>query len=86
MRAREAINAARQGLLDYGDEVDKPKIEGAIETVERLLNSEDDNANSDSVQKLKLAVERLDEVTEKLADLMIDRAMEEMLRERGTIR
>ena len=86
LRAREAINAARQGLLDYGDEVDKPKIEGAIETVERLLNSEDDNANSDSVQKLKLAVGKLDEVTEKLADLMIDRAMEEMLRERGTIR
>jgi len=83
LRAREAVKAARQGLLDLGEEVDRREVEKAIEIVELALGPV--GSDSGDLEKLKKAVAGLDEATQPLADLMMDRAMEEMLRRRGML-
>jgi molecular chaperone DnaK len=83
LRAREAVKAARQGLLDLGEEVDRGVVEKAIAVVELALGPV--GSDSGDLEKLKKAVAGLDEATQPLADLMMDRAMEEMLRRRGML-
>ena len=83
LRAREAVKAARQGLLDLGEEVDRGEVEKAIAVVELALGPV--GSDSGDLEKLKKAVAGLDEATQPLADLMMDRAMEEMLRRRGML-
>lgn len=83
LRAREAVKAARQGLEDWKTEVDAAGIEIALADVEAALATEENEAGD--LLRLQKAVARLDEVTQPLADVMMDRAMEAMLRRRGII-
>jgi len=79
LKAKEALAAARSGLEEFGAELDNAgEVKGAVATVEAALESED-------LSGLKKAVAQLDEATRPLADLMIDRAMERVLRQRGLI-
>ena len=79
LKAKEALAAARSGLEEFGAELDNAgEVKGAVATVETALESED-------LSGLKKAVAQLDEATRPLADLMIDRAMESVLRQRGLI-
>jgi molecular chaperone DnaK len=83
LRADETLTAARKGLSDCAAELDpayKDQVETAMQTVETQLASE----IGDPV-KLKLALGVLDEATKPLAELLMDKAMEAMLRKRGMI-
>jgi molecular chaperone DnaK len=83
LRAQETLAAARKGLEEFGAELDAERvqqIEAAIADVEKLLPVETGN-----VKQLKAAHAVLDEATKPLADLMMDRAMEAVLKSRGLI-
>ena len=84
LKAGEAIKAARDGLEAFRDELDNAQIiDEAIAVVEGLLQSADNNQGD--LPALEVAVARLDQVTLPLADLMMDRAMEAMLRKQGVL-
>jgi molecular chaperone DnaK (HSP70) len=77
LKAREAVNAARGGLEEFADELQNADaIRTALDLVESALETEND------LPTLKDAVAKLDEATLPLADLMMDRAMEAVLRQR----
>jgi molecular chaperone DnaK (HSP70) len=84
LKAGEAVKAARDGLEAFPDELDNAQIiDEAIVAVEGLLQSADNDQGD--LPALKAAVARLDQVTLPLADLMMDRAMEAMLRKQGVL-
>ena len=84
LKAGEAIKAARDGLEAFRDELDNAQIiDEAIAAVEGLLQSADNDQGD--LPALKAAVARLDQVTLPLADLIMDRAMEAMLRKQGVL-
>ena len=84
LKAGEAVKAARDGLEAFPDELDNAQIiDEAIVAVEGLLQSADNDQGD--LPALKAAVTRLDQVTLPLADLMMDRAMEAMLRKQGVL-
>ena len=84
LKADEAVKAARDGLEAFRDELDNAQIiDEAIAAVEGLLQSADNDQGD--LPALKAAVARLDQVTLPLADLIMDRAMEAMLRKQGVL-
>jgi molecular chaperone DnaK len=88
LRATETLKLARSGLTDCAEdlsEADKERIEGAIVAVETALSSEDPSAESGDVPKLKAALSDLDRATEPLAELLVDKALDAMLRKKGAI-
>lgn len=83
LRANETLVATRKGLVDFGAELPEPEriaIEQALHALEHL--TEADSGNS---QSLKAAHAALDDATKPLAQLMMDKAMEAMLRKRGLL-
>ena len=83
LRANETIAATRKGLIDFGSELpdtERGAIEGALLAIEQLIASDVGNS-----QTLKAAHSALDETTKPLAQLMMDKAMEAMLRKRGLL-
>ena len=84
LKAGEAVKAARDGLEAFRDELDNAQIiDEGIAGVEGLLQSADNDQGD--LPALKAAVARLDQVTLPLADLIMDRAMEAMLRKQGVL-
>ena len=84
LKAGEAVKAARDGLEAFRDELGNAQIiDEAIAAVEGLLQSADNDQGD--LPALKAAVARLDQVTLPLADLIMDRAMEAMLRKQGVL-
>jgi molecular chaperone DnaK len=87
LKANDTVSATRKALADCSADIDaeyKGKVESAIRNVEVVLGAEDATKIGD-VNKLKVAVTALDETTKPLADLLMDKAMEAMLRKRGII-
>lgn len=83
LRANETVAATHKGLTDFGAELpdpDRVAIEQALQTLEQLIAA--DTGNS---QTLKSAHAALDEATKPLAQLMMDKAMEAMLKKRGLL-
>ena len=83
LRANETIAATRKGLVDFGGELpenERAAIEQALQTIEQLTSAETGNS-----QTIKAAHAALDEATKPLAQLMMDKAMEAMLRKRGLL-
>ena len=83
VRAQETVVAARKGLAQYKDEVEPEvakRIENALSEMEALLAAETGDA-----KQLKAAHAVLDDATKPLADLMMDHAMETLLKKRGLI-
>jgi molecular chaperone DnaK len=83
LRAQETAIAARKGLAAHRGELDDATLkalEGALMHVEQLIAAENGDA-----KKLKTAHAELDTATKPLADLMMDKAMETLLRKRGLI-
>ena len=73
---------------DCGAELEpagRQQIEEAVSAVDQLLAAEDPKTQTGDVEKLKAAVATLDEVTKVLADLLMDKAMDAMLRRKGLI-
>ena len=88
IRAEQIIAATRKGLIECAGDVgpDRPaQIEIALRAVEATLTAENPETKVGDIKQLKTATAALDEATKPLADLMMDRAMEALLRKRGLI-
>jgi molecular chaperone DnaK len=89
LRARATAAATRKGLADCGAELEpaaKMAIEQALAEVEAGLAAEDPQTKTGPTPQLQAASAALDESTRPLAELLMDRAMEGMLRKRGLIK
>jgi molecular chaperone DnaK len=84
LRAEETLKATEKALTDCADEMDGPykvEVETAAKQVRDLMQAE----GTGDPARLKAALQNLDEVTKPLADLLMDKAMEAMLKKRGLI-
>ncbi|HVR34234.1 MAG TPA: Hsp70 family protein [Methylomirabilota bacterium] len=88
LRARETIDATHKGLAELGGELEpgaRQSVEQALAAVEAALRTGDADAQMGELERLKRALAELDAATQPLADLMMDRAMEAMLKRRGVL-
>ena len=88
LRAEETLKATDTGLAEWGDEVDaevKSRIESAAGKVRGVLSEVDEPDGVGDPKRLKAAIGDLDEATLPLADMMMEKAMDAMLRQRGLI-
>jgi len=82
------VKATRKALEECGPEIEplyREQIETALTEVGAALGSEGPNTQTGDTARLKKAVTALDEVTRPLAEVLMDRAMEAVLRKRGLI-
>lgn len=89
LKANELITATRKGLADCGDELilqERTVIETALQHLEFILSSDDSESKTGDSKQLQAACAMLDEATKPLADMLMDRAMEAILRKRGLVR
>jgi molecular chaperone DnaK len=89
LRATETLAAARKGLVDCVDELDpgsKEQVASAMGAVEGILAGENQAAQTGDVNALKTALSALDESSKPLAELLMDKAMDALLRKRGIIK
>jgi molecular chaperone DnaK len=87
LKANETLAATKNALATCSDEIEsayRKKIEIAAGGVEIILAGENPDGSGD-LKKLHAAVAALDEITKPLADLLMDKAMEAMLKKRGLI-
>jgi molecular chaperone DnaK len=87
LKANETMTATRKALADFGGEIEtdyREKIEIAAREVEVALATEN-AGGSGELKKLQTSIAGLDEATKPLADFLMDKAMEAMLRKRGLI-
>ena len=83
LKAEELLPAVDAALAQLGDEIsaeEKSAVVSHAATVRALLDSADHDAKA-----LKAATQRLDDATQSLAVMLIDRAMEESLVRRGLV-
>jgi molecular chaperone DnaK len=88
LRAQETLNATRAGLADCAKDLAPDyirQVQQALDALAFVLAAEDPESKTGDLGKLKAAHAALDEATKPLADLMMDKAMEAMLRQRGLI-
>jgi molecular chaperone DnaK len=88
LKAKETLTATKKAVTDYASEIEsdyREKIESAAREVEQALAEENTQNGSGDLKKLQMSVAALDEVTKPLADFLMDKAMETMLRKRGLI-
>jgi molecular chaperone DnaK len=88
LRAQETLTATHKGLAECRSDVSPEyaiQVEEALKQVEAVLQTEDATTGFGDLVKLKEGVRQLDELTRDLAEVMMDKAMEAMLRKRGLI-
>ncbi|HEY1786721.1 MAG TPA: Hsp70 family protein [Verrucomicrobiae bacterium] len=88
LKANDAAGATKKALAAHAAEIEEDyrrQIEGAVSDVENALTVEDAKAGPEELKRLQSAVAALDEVTKALADFLMDKAMEAMLKKRGII-
>ena len=88
LKGQELLAAARKGLASCAGELTTDyvaRVEAALALVEAALATEKLDAGAGELKQLQAACAGLDEVTRPLADLLMDKAMEAMLRRRGAI-
>lgn len=88
LKANELLSATRKGMAGCVGELEtgyEAEVESVLQTVEEALGTEDAATGSGDLKQLQSACAKLDEATKPLADLLMDRAMEAMLRKRGAI-
>ncbi len=91
LKARELLSATRNGLADCQGELDPDyvaQLESVLNGVGAALDAGpngSDSGDSGDLKRLQSASAALDEATKPLADLLMDKAMEAMLRQRGLI-
>ena len=88
LKATETLAATKNALTASAIEVDadyRRKIEAAARQVELVLASEDPESGAGNLSDLQAAVAALDEVTRPLAEMLMDQAVEAMLKQRGVI-
>ena len=87
LKANDTLAATRKALAGSADELEKDyrgEINAAVLAVENALATEHSSGSGD-LKQLQAAVAALDETTRPLAEFLMDKAMEAMLRKRGMI-
>jgi molecular chaperone DnaK len=88
LKAQEILAATKNGIADCADEIEKDyreKIFGAVANVEKILAAENFESGFGDLKELQSAIAALDKITKPLAELLMDKAMEAVLRKRGLI-
>ncbi|HEV2456306.1 MAG TPA: Hsp70 family protein, partial [Verrucomicrobiae bacterium] len=88
LKAADALAATRKALATHAAEMEEDyrrQIEAAARDVDAALAVEDAKAGPSELKRLQAAVAKLDQVTKPLADFLMDKAMEAMLKKRGII-
>ncbi len=88
LKANELISATRKGLADCAGELDSAyveRVETALNTVEKTLASENPDSKTGNAKQLQADCTALDETTKPLADLLMDKVTEALLRKRGLV-
>ena len=88
LKAVETIAATKKGLAECAGELDgacRSQVESALAVIEAVLAAEDASTQIGDPGKLKDANVALDDATKPLADLLMDKAMEAMLRKKGLL-
>ncbi len=88
LRAAETLAASRKGLTQCAGELEAAyaaSVEAAMRAVQETLAGENPESKTGDVDRLKTALGALDEATKPLAEMLMDKAMEAMLRKRGII-
>jgi molecular chaperone DnaK len=89
LKAKELLQATHKGLADCANELDadyRTQVEAALCHVDEALSTEAPNAESGDLKTLQAACAELDGITKPLAELLMDKAMEAMLRKRGVLK
>ena len=89
LRANETLAAARKGLADCAGEIDdagREQVESAMRAVDGAVATENQEMQTGDVNSLKAALNALDETSKPLAELLMDKAMDALLRKRGIIK
>jgi molecular chaperone DnaK (HSP70) len=87
LKADATLAATRKAIADFGGEIEvdyRAQIESAADGVVTALATENISGAGD-LKQLQSAVAALDESTKPLAEFLMDKAMETMLRKRGLI-
>lgn len=88
LKANETLAATKKAIADNAAELDssyRKEIEQAASGVEKILAAEKAEPAASDLKELQAAVATLDEATKPLADHLMDKAMEAMLKKRGLI-
>jgi molecular chaperone DnaK len=88
LKAQELLSATRTGLKDCGDDITpdyRRQVEAVLHEVEAVLASENPTTGTGNLEQLKSAASQLDEATKPLAELLMDRVTEALLKQRGLI-
>ena len=88
LKANELVAATRKGLSDCAGELDSAyiaKIELALRAVESTLAKEDADTKTGNTKQLQADCAALDEATKPLAELLMDKVTEALLRKRGLV-
>ena len=88
LKAGALISATRKGLADCAGELDgayAARVETALKKVESAVAAENPETNIGDPQQLQSACVELDEATKPLADLLMEKATDALLRKRGLI-
>ena len=88
LKAQEVLTAAQSGLAECGAELDpaaRAQVEATVAELLAALATEQPATQTGDLARLKAAHTALDAATQPLADLLMDKAMEAMLRARGAI-
>jgi molecular chaperone DnaK len=88
LKADELIAATRKGLADCAGDLDpeyRARVEETLHRVERIAKGEVAENQAGDLKQLQAACADLDEVTKPMAEILMDRAMDALLRRRGVI-
>jgi len=88
LKANELLSATRNGLKSCASELDRDylaQVEAIVKLVETTLAAENAGTGAGDLKQLQSASAALDTITKPLADLLMDKAVEAMLRKRGAI-
>jgi molecular chaperone DnaK len=88
LKAGELIAATRKGLADCAADLDadyRTQVETALAQVEKMAGRQSPDTQPGNLKELQAACASLDEITKPMAELLMDRAMEALLRTRGLI-
>jgi molecular chaperone DnaK len=88
LKATELISATRKALADCAAELEpdyQARVQAALQTVEKTLASEDAQTKIGNPKQLQSDCAALDEATKPLAELLMDKVTEAMLRKRGLV-
>ncbi len=88
LKAQEVLTAAQTGLAECSAELEpayRAQVEAAIQELTAALATEQPATKTGELPRLKSAHTALDAATQPLAELLMDRAMEALLRQRGAI-